>query len=52
MKNSNFLKDENAQGMTEYVLLVFLIAIAAYFGVQMFGGKMAAAYDRGTDRLK
>ena len=52
MKNDSFLRDDGAQGMTEYVLLVFLIALAAYFGVQMYGGKMAAAYDRGTARLK
>ena len=40
----NFLKSENAQGMTEYVLLVFLIAIAAYVAVEKYGKKLDGKY--------
>ena len=40
----NFLESENAQGMTEYVLLVFLIAIAAYVAVQNYGKKLDGKY--------
>lgn len=32
-----FQKSQKAQGMTEYVLLVFLIAMLAYIGVEQFG---------------
>ena len=52
MKNHSFLRGEKAQGMTEYVLLVVLIALVAYFGLLMYGGKMRTAYDRGTAHLK
>jgi Flp pilus assembly pilin Flp len=44
----DILKDETGQGMTEYVLLVLLIALIVYFGVQMYGGKLGQAYTRGA----
>jgi len=39
-----FLKSEEAQGMTEYILLAFLIAIAAYVAVQNYGKKLNGKY--------
>jgi len=41
-----FLKDESGQGMTEYILIVALIAIAAIVAVRLFGTKIAAAFQR------
>ena len=46
-----FLRDEKAQGMTEYILLVFLIALVAYIGVQMFGGKVNQSFEHATSKL-
>jgi len=46
------LKDERAQGMTEYVLLVFLIAIAAYAAVQKFGTKVTKKFTEAETKLK
>lgn len=48
----NFLKDETAQSMTEYILLIFLIAIVAFFGVRMYGGKIKKGFTVGADMLK
>lgn len=46
-----FLKDERAQGMTEYVLLVFLIAIFAYAAVQKFGKKVSTRFNDAEKKL-
>ncbi|OQA91590.1 MAG: hypothetical protein BWY26_00795 [Elusimicrobia bacterium ADurb.Bin231] len=46
-----FFKEEKAQGMTEYVLLVFLIALLAYMGVQTFGGKVNQSFTRAGSKL-
>ncbi|MCD6311361.1 MAG: Flp family type IVb pilin [Elusimicrobia bacterium] len=43
--------DENGQGMTEYILLIFLIAIACMFGVRMYGGKIKKGYNKGAATL-
>jgi len=47
-----FFPDENGQGMTEYILLVFLIALACMFGVRMYGGKIKKGYNKGADTLR
>lgn len=47
-----FLKDERGQGMTEYILLVFLIAILAYVAVQFFGGTVKNAFNNAAGRVK
>lgn len=46
-----FLKDERAQGMTEYVLVVFLIALLAFVAVQLFGGKVKNAFNKAGTKL-
>jgi len=43
--------DENGQGMTEYILLVFLIALACIFGIKMYGGKIKKGYSKGAETL-
>jgi len=48
----NFLRDETAQSMTEYILLIFLIAIVAFFGVRMYGGKIKKGFTVGTTMLR
>ena len=45
------LKDSKAQGMTEYVLMIFLIAILAYAAVQLFGGKIKNAFTKAGDKI-
>ncbi len=47
-----FLKDERGQGMTEYILLVFLIAILAYVAVQFFGGTVKNAFNNAATKVK
>jgi Flp pilus assembly pilin Flp len=49
-----FLKNRNnrkGQGMTEYVLIVFLIAILAYAAVELFGGKIKTAFETGAKKI-
>jgi len=43
--------DENGQGMTEYILLIFLIALACIFGIKMYGGKIKKGYNKGAATL-
>jgi len=37
--------------MTEYILLVFLIALACIFGIKMYGGKIKKGYSKGAETL-
>ena len=37
--------------MTEYILLVFLIALACLFGIKMYGGKIKKGYNKGAATL-
>ncbi len=37
-----------AQGMTEYILLVGLVAMLLVMAVSLFGGAVEGAYDEGT----
>jgi len=39
-----FLRDEKGQGMTEYVLIVFLIALIAYVAVKEFGKTVSGRF--------
>ncbi|MBA3052153.1 hypothetical protein KKF70_03745 [bacterium] len=52
---SRFLRtlagDESGQGMTEYILLIFLIALACIWGIRMYGGKIKKGYSRGAETL-
>jgi len=47
-----FLNDESAQGMTEYVLLVFLIALLAYVAVKTFGTQVKTKFTEATRKLR
>ncbi|MFH1353411.1 MAG: hypothetical protein ABIH68_07560 [bacterium] len=43
---------EDGQGMTEYILLVFLIALVCVFGIRMYGGKIKKGYSVGSETLR
>lgn len=46
-----FWNDESGQGMTEYILIVALIAVAAIFAVKAFGGKITALFNSNSSKL-
>ena len=46
-----FLNDENGQGMTEYILIVVLIAIAAIVVVKLFGKQIAGLFKKSTEKI-
>ncbi|MGM0440868.1 MAG: Flp family type IVb pilin [Elusimicrobiota bacterium] len=41
----HLLRDESGQGMTEYILIVLLIAIAAFVIMQAFGNTISEAFN-------
>lgn len=45
------LKKQRGQGMTEYILLVALIAIAAIAAVKYFGGKTKEGFENAADAV-
>ena len=45
------LKDQRGQGMTEYILLVALIAIAAIAAVKYFGSKTKEGFETAADAV-
>jgi Flp pilus assembly pilin Flp len=45
------LKDERGQGMTEYILIVVLIAIAAIVAFQYFRGKLTDRTNSAADKV-
>jgi len=47
-----FLKDERGQGMTEYILIVALIAVAAIVAVKMFGGTIKGLFSSASDKIQ
>jgi len=42
---SNFHKDENGQGMTEYVIILVAIAVVCIAITVTFGGKIRALFE-------
>jgi len=40
------------QGMTEYILIVVLIAVAALVTVKMFGGKIKGLFQKSADTIE
>ena len=46
-----FLNDEEGQGMTEYILIVVLIAVAAIVVVKLFGKKIADLFKKSTEKI-
>jgi pilus assembly protein Flp/PilA len=45
------LKEESGQGLTEYALIIALIAIAAVASVTLFGGSLTAYFQGITDTI-
>lgn len=41
-----FLRGDKAQGMADYILMVFLIVILAYVSFQLFGEKIKNAFNK------
>ncbi len=46
-----FLNEEKGQGMTEYILIVVLIAIAAIVVVKAFGNKIKELFTKSTNKI-
>lgn len=44
-------REEEGQGMTEYVLIIALIALAAIIAMNYFGGEVNATFDKVGDTL-
>ena len=47
-----FGKKEEGQGMTEYILIVALIALVAVVGVKLFGGKLQQLFVNKAQELE
>jgi len=47
-----FFKDEGGQGMTEYILIIALIAVVCIAGIQMFGGQISQLIVKSTQKIK
>ena len=50
-KVKQFIRDEEGQGMTEYILIVLLIAIVAIAAFKFFGKKVDTSVKDAADRL-
>lgn len=46
-----FLNEEEGQGMTEYILIVVLIAVAAIVVVKAFGSQIMSLFDKSTKKI-
>jgi Flp pilus assembly pilin Flp len=44
-------KGERAQGMTEYIIIVALIALVAVAGVRLFGNKLSGMFNSQAEQL-
>jgi len=47
-----FINDEEGATMTEYVLLIALIAIAMFAVIKLFGEQIARIFKKGETKLK
>ena len=47
-----FMQNEDGASMTEYILLVVLIAIAAFVIIKAFGSQIKNLFTKSTDVLK
>jgi pilus assembly protein Flp/PilA len=48
---NNFVADESGQGLTEYVLIIGLIAIVAILAMIAFGGAITDAFNSWTEEV-
>jgi len=46
------LLDEDGQTMTEYILIIALVAIAVFVALRIFGRKIRALFERASERLE
>ena len=46
-----FMKDRSGQSMTEYILIVALIALAAFIAVKLFGTNIKAAFTGAAEKI-
>ena len=46
-----FMNDESGQGMTEYILIVALIAVAAIAAVKLFGTQITGLFTSSKDKI-
>ncbi len=46
-----FLNDESGQGMTEYILIVALIAVAAIVVVKAFGTQIVGLFTKSSSKI-
>lgn len=46
------LFDEDGQTTTEYILIMFLVAIAVIAAFEVFGGKIAALFRKASTKLQ
>jgi Flp pilus assembly pilin Flp len=45
------VRGTKAQGMTEYILIIALIAILVLGAVKMFGGKVKAGFNKASEKI-
>ena len=45
------LKNKKGQSMTEYILIVALIAVAAIVAVKMFGSQIKSLFESSTSKI-
>ena len=48
----NLRKNRQGQGLTEYVLLVLLIAIAVFGAIKIFGGKIKGGFEKASEKIE
>ena len=46
------LKDEEAQGMTEYILIIALIAVVCVASIKLFGSQIKSLITKSTTKIK
>ena len=47
-----FLNDESGQGMTEYILIIALIAVICIVAIRLFGAQIKDLIVRSTRKIK
>ncbi len=45
-------KNRQGQGLTEYVLLVLLIAIAVFGAIKIFGEKITGGFEKAANKIE
>lgn len=48
----NFWKEESGQGMTEYILIIALIAVVCVVAIKLFGSQIKDLIVRSTRKIK